>query len=82
MVPHGYLSEGEGCEDDEDVSKYQYKKMVPIYEWWINDSILQQQLLIKVLFAFMPNVMHLIYSSRIWLYIENMYIYIYHLQLK
>lgn len=32
MVPHGYLSEGEGCEDDEDVSKCQCKKMVPIYE--------------------------------------------------
>ena len=32
MVPHGYLSEGEGCEDDEDVSQCQYKKMLPIYE--------------------------------------------------
>lgn len=81
MVPHGYLSEGEGCEDDEDVSKCQCKKMVPIYEWWIKDSgILQKQLLIKILFAFMPNVMHLIYSSRIWLYIDNMCMY--HLQLK
>ena len=34
FVPHGYLSEGEGCEDDEeDVSNIRFAVFSPLYFW-------------------------------------------------